>query len=181
MELELLLDFEPMHDALKLLQQWSAMPLLDIGLQREPRLSRRFVQAKRLGLPALSVLVAAASDPVSLASRLKVPRQQQIWLEALIDLRSWLELEVHCQPWSQWSAWDWTQRLEQKRWPPEAVALAVLDNTPFRRPLLRWWGRWRHVSSPLSAGELIARGMCPGPELGNELKRLREQGLRQMR
>ena len=181
MELELLLDHEPSHDALRLMQQWSAMPLLDIGLQREPRLTRRLIQAKRLGLPALSGLVAAASDPVALALRLQIPRQQQIWLEALIDMRRWLELEVQCQPWSHWGALDWTQRLEQKHWPPEAVAFAVLDNTPFRRPLLRWWGRWRHVRSPLSAAELIAQGMCPGPALGNELQRRREQDLRQMR
>jgi len=181
MELELLLDLEPSREALKLLQQWSAMPLFDDGLQREPRLSRRLFQAKRLGLPALSALVAAASDPVSLALRLQVPHRQQIWLEALTDLRCWLELHVQCQPWSQWGALDWTQRLEQKHWPHEAVALAVLDNSPFRRPLLRWWGRWRHVKSPLSARELIAQGICPGPELGNELQRRREQVLRTMR
>ena len=181
MELELLLDLEPAYDALKLLQQWSAMPLLDVGLQNEPRISRRLIQAKRLGLPALSVLVAAASDPVSLAMRLQVPRQQQIWLEALIDLRCWLELEVKPYPWGLWGALDWTQRLEQMGWPPEAVALAVLDSTPFRRPLLHWWGRWRHVRSPWSARELIAQGMSPGPALGDELKRLREQDLRKMR
>ena len=43
MELELLLSREPLHDALTLLKQWSAMPLLDSGLQRDPRLSRRLV------------------------------------------------------------------------------------------------------------------------------------------
>jgi len=181
MELELLLDLEPSQEALKLLQQWSAMPLFDDGLQRELRLSRRLVQAQRLGLPALSALVAAASDPVSLALRLQIPRRQQIWLEAFTDLRCWLELEVQCQPWSQWDAWEWTQRLEQKHWPHEAVALAVLDNSQFRRPLLRWWGRWRHVRSPLSASDLIAQGVRPGLALGNELQRRREQALRKMR
>ena len=82
--------------------------------------------------------------------------------------------------WSGWDALEWTQRLEQQRWSPEAVALAVLDNTSFRRPLLRWWGRWRHVTSPVSARELIAQGMRPGPELGEALRRRRDRVLRQM-
>lgn len=180
MELELLLDREPWHDALQLLQQWSALPLLDEGLQREPRLARRLGQGARLGLPALVVLVAAAMDPLPLAARLQIPRQQQIWLEELIDLRRWLLLELKQQDWSCWGALEWTQHLEEKRWSPEVVALAVLDNTPLRRPLLRWWGRWRHVSSPVCAKELMAQGMRPGPELGDTLRRLREQQLQQM-
>ncbi len=181
MELELLLDREPWYEALMLLQQWSAMPLLDRGLQRDSRLSRRLVQGMRLGLPALVVLVAAASDPVSLASRLQIPRQQQIWLGQLMDCRQWLNDEVSRMDWSSWDAQGWTQHLEQRRWSPEVVALAVLDNTSFRRPLLRWWGRWRHVTSPVSARALIAQGMRPGPELGEALRRRRDEVLRQMR
>ena len=181
MELELLLEREPWHEALTLLKQWTAMPLLDWGLQQDPRLCRRFVQATRFDLPALAVLVAAASDPVSLASRLQIPKQQQIWIEGLVDLRYWLAHELMQQDWTGWGALEWTQCLEKKRWLPEVVALAVLDNTPFRRPLLRWWGRWRHVTSPVCARELIAQGMCPGPDLGHALRRLREQKLQQMR
>ena len=180
MELELLLDREPWQDALKLLQQWIALPLLDGGLQNDPRLARRLVQGLRLGLPALVVLAASASDPVSLSSRLQLPRQQQIWLGDLVNCRQWLEGEVTGELWSGWGALDWTQRLEKQCWSPEVVALAVLDNTSFRRPLLRWWGRWRHVTSPVSAHELIAQGMRPGPELGDALRQRRERVLRQM-
>ena len=181
MELELLLDREPWQDALTLLQQWSAMPLLDIGLQRDQRLCRRLAQGTRLGLPALVVLMAAASDPLSLAARLQIPKQQQIWLQGLIDLRHWLAGEVQLQDWTHWGALQWTQLLEKQRWSAEVVALAVLDNSSFRRPLLRWWGRWQHVSSPVSARELIDQGMRPGPELGKALQTLREQQLRQTR
>ena len=181
MELELLLDREPWDQALKLLQQWSALSVLDRGLQWDSRLHRRLVQGARLGLPALAVLVAAAVDPLSLASRLQIPHQQQIWLGELIACRDWLDSEVSLEAWTGWDAFDWTQRLEQQRWSPEAVALAVLDNTSFRRPLLRWWGRWRHVTSPVSARELMAQGMRPGPALGAALRREREQVLRQMR
>ena len=181
MELELLLDREPWPEALTLLRQWSAMPVLDGGLQRDPRLHRRLVQGMRLGLPAIGVLVAAAADPVSLASRLQLPRQQQHWIDALADCRQWLHQEVSRESWHHWSALDWTQRLEEKRWAPEVVALAVLDNTSFRRPLLRWWGRWRHVAAPVSARELIAQGLQPGPALGAVLRQQRDQLLLQMR
>ena len=180
MELELLLDREPWDQALKLLHQWSAWPVLDGRLQWDSRLHRRLVQGMRLGLPALVVLVAAATDPVSLASRLQIPHQQQIWLGELVQCRQWLDREVHREAWSGWDALDWTKRLEQQHWSPEAVALAVLDNTCFRRPLLRWWGRWRHVTSPVSARELIAQGMRPGPELGEALRQERDRRLRQM-
>ena len=94
--------------------------------------------------------------------------------------RQWLEGEVTGELWRGWGALDWTQRLEKQCWSPEVVALAVLDNTSFRRPLLRWWGRWRHVTSPVSAHELIAQGMRPGPELGDALRQRRERVLRQM-
>ena len=43
----------------------------------------------------------------------------------------------------------------------------------------RWWGRWRHVRSPLTAAELIDAGWSPGPGLGAELSRLRLQRIDQ--
>ncbi|CAI8170341.1 MAG: Uncharacterised protein [Prochlorococcus marinus str. MIT 9215] len=125
--------------------------------------------------------MAAASDPLALSLRLQIPHHQQRWLEALIELRRWIVVEVLPQPWGSWGALEWTRRLEQERWPAEVVALAVVDNLPCRRSLLRWWGRWRHATSPVSANELIAQGTPPGPELGEALCRRREQELRKMR
>ena len=181
MELELLLDREPWAEALGLLRSWSVMPLLDPCLQSDTRLIRRLHQASRLGLPALAVLVAAASDPRELALRLQIPGQQQRWLEALLELRRWIVLDVLPQPWGSWGTLEWTRRLEQDRWPAEVVALAVIDNLPCWRPLLRWWGRWRHVRATESARELIAQGISPGPQLGEALRRSRDQALRSMR
>ncbi|WP_114993667.1 CCA tRNA nucleotidyltransferase [Synechococcus sp. UW179A] len=181
MELELLLDREPWAEALALLQAWSAMPLLDPWLQTEPKLTRRLGWASRLGLPAMAALVAAASDPIALAQRLQMPLQQRRWLEELLELRSWLLQEVFSHSWSDWDALEWTRKIEAGRWSVEAVALAVVDNPPCRRPLLRWWGRWRHVVSPISARELMAEGLRPGPELGEALRQAREQVLATMR
>ena len=129
----------------------------------------------------MAALVAAASDPIALAQRLQMPLQQQRWLEELLELRSWLLDEVLLHSWSDWDVLEWTRKIEACRWSVEAVALAVVDNPPCRRPLLRWWGRWRHVVSPISARELMAEGLRPGPELGEALRQAREQVLAVMR
>ena len=49
------------------------------------------------------------------------------------------------------------------------------------KPLLRWWGRWRHLQAAVTAKDLMARGWQAGPALGKELRRLRWQRLEQLR
>jgi len=181
MELDLLLEREPWPEALALLQAWSAMPLLDPWLQSDSRLIRRLGWASRLGLPAMAALVASASDPIALAQRLQIPLQQQRWLAELLELRSWLLTEASSHSWAEWDVLRWTRSIEAGRWSVDAVALTVLDNPPCWRQLLRWWGRWRHVVSPVSARELMAKGLRPGPELGEALRQGREQVLAGMR
>jgi HEAT repeat protein len=61
-----------------------------------------------------------------------------------------------------------------KQLSPEAVALLVASGTTNWKPLLRWWLRWRHVRSPLTADKLMREeGLRPGPELGERLRQLR--------
>ena len=186
MELELLLSREPWPQALDLLQVWGGLGLLDPGLQSDGRILRRLGQAQRLGLPLLTALVAGAADPIALAARLQLPFQQQRVLQQQQCLLAWLA-EVRDEQVSAWSAVDWTQALERQGWAPEAVAHAVCvlaqksaDSSPWK-PLLRWWGRWRHLQAAVTAKDLMARGWKPGPALGNELRRLRWQRLEQLR
>ena len=182
MELELLFAREPWRQALQLLQAWSGLVLLDPSLQQDPRLLRRLSQAQRLGLPLLTALVAGADDPVALAARLQLPLQQQRQLQQLADLLQWLHAQLD-RDWRIWSAADWSDALEQQGVAPEAVAHAVCllaaDSAAagLWKPLLRWWGRWRHVQAPVTARELLAQGWSAGPELGAELRRLRRQRL----
>ena len=181
MELDLLLEREPWPQALTLLQDWSALPLLDPLLQSEVKLTRRLRRAARLQLPLLSALIAATGDPLALAQRLQIPIQQLRWLEQLQELRHWLEQEVLPQPWRQWGAREWTARLEQANWPAPVVALAAVEAPPCWRPLLRWWGRWRHATASVSAKDLMAQGLQPGPLLGEALRRSRDQVLEGLR
>jgi poly(A) polymerase len=180
MELELLFDQEPWPAALEALQSWGALRLLDPALHADPRLIRSLLRAQRLQLPLLLALVAGAADPLELAARLQLPQQQQRWLQQMQALRAWLPANASEVASAGWTAEEWCDALEQQAWGAEAVALLVSQNPPQRRPLLRWWGRWRHCTSPLTAKDLLAQGWQPGPALGAELQRLRRNGLRAM-
>ncbi len=181
MELELLFDQEPWPAALEALQSWGALRLLDPALHADPRLIRSLLQAQRLQLPLLLALVAGAADPLELAARLQLPQQQQRWLQQMQALRAWLPANASEVASAGWTAEEWCDALEQQAWGAEAVALLVSQNPAQNRPLLRWWGRWRHCTSPLTAKDLLAQGWQPGPALGAELQRLRRQRLRAMR
>ena len=170
MELERLLEREPWPQALDLLEQWQALPLLDAQLQRDPGRTQRLYWARRLGLPLMPALLAGAADPVALAERLQIPGKQQQWLKQCGALCDWL---MDNPPVLQASPSIWSTALEQQGWQPEAVALAVTLRPKQWRQLLRWWGRWRKIQAPQTARELIAAGWQPGPAIGEELRRQR--------
>ena len=170
MELERLLEREPWPQALDLLEQWQALPLLDVQLQRDPGRTQRLHWARRLGLPLMPALLLGAADPVALAERLQIPGKQQQWLKQCGALCDWL---MDNPPVLQASPSIWSTALEQKGWQPEAVALAVTLRPKQWRPLLRWWGRWRGIQAPQTARDLIAAGWQPGPAIGEELRRQR--------
>ena len=182
MELELLFEEDSWSKALAHLQSWRALLLLDPALQQELHLHRRMQRAKRLGLPLLMALIAGASDPTALSARLQLPQKQQRQIEQLQLLLRWLEEELP-EASRNWGPAEWSEALEARHLFPELAAHAVclLASKPLRthlwKPLLRWWGRWRHLQAPLTARELIAQGWHPGPEIGQELQRLRRERL----
>ena len=170
MELERLLEREPWPQALDLLEQWEALPLLDVQLQQDPRRTERLRWARRLGLPLMPALLLGAVEPVEVAQRLQIPGKQQQWLLQCGEIRHWL---VDTPPSLQASPSSWSKALEQQGWLPEAVALAVTLRPQQWKPLLRWWGRWRGIQAPQTARDLIAAGWQPGPAIGEELRRQR--------
>lgn len=177
MELELLVEREPWAEALKVLQQWGALALLDPALQADTQWLRRLRWAARLGLPLLVALVAGARQPLALAARLQLPQRQQRLLAQWLELRRQLgerrqddSLPVLPE--------HWCALLEASGCSPEAVALALACSSGPRRPLLRWLLRWRQVKAELTAADLLAAGMRQGPELGQRLRQLRAERLR---
>ena len=172
MELELLLEREPWPRALAVLQAWGGLALLDPALQADRRWRRRLLWADRLEVPRMVALVAAAHDPLALAERLQLPHRQHQLLAGLQELRRRLALAEEGD-----SPVAWTARLEGHGLPVEAVALALAAGVGPRRPLLRWWLRWRHLGAGITARELMAEGMPAGPALGDRLRWLRAQRL----
>ena len=188
MELELLLEREPWPQALAALQRWGALVLLDSQLQADPTWPRRLRWAQRLGLPLMVALVAGASDPLALAERLQLPHAQHKLLAAWLALRERLAEEgpVGGAPGggAAGDAVSWCNLLEAPGCSADAVALALACSAggvqpwrQWRRPLLRWWWRWRHIQAPLQASDLIAQGLNPGPALGARLRQLRAEVL----
>ena len=176
MELELLLEREPWSAALTVLQEWGGLALLDPGLQDDRCWRRRILWAARLGVPPMVALLAGARDPLAVAERLQLPHRQHRLLTRWLALRSALPARG-----DHLSVPAWCALLEAHGHGPEAVAMALAAGDGPRRPLLRWLLRWRQLRSPLSARELIARGLRPGPALGAELNRLRAECLAQER
>jgi poly(A) polymerase len=177
MELELLLEREPWRRALALLQAWGGFVLLDASLQRDRSWPLRLVRASRLGLPLLPALIAVASDPVALAERLQLPHRQHKLLAQLQVLKHQLATWESLERPTSW----WCERLEAPGLSPEAIALSVAIGLGPRRPLLRWWARWRHVGAPITAVELMAQErLQPGPLLGERLRQLRAERLDQL-
>lgn len=193
MELDLLLEREPWPQALAALQRWGSLVLLDPLLQADPNWPRRLRWAQRLGLPLMVALIAGAADPLALAARLQLPHGQHKLLASWLALRERLALEaasgsVDGQAPSvdrrDFDAAFWCALLEFPGCGPEAVALGLAASAgglqpwrQWRRPLLRWWARWRHIQAPLQASDLIAQGVEPGPALGARLRQLRAEAL----
>ncbi len=174
MELDLLLEREPWEEALTCLQAWGALVLVDPALQADASWRRRLRWARRFGLPLLVALLTGSDAATTVATRLQLPHGQQRLLAQLALLsQAWQGCET-----MPTTALAWSTFLEQPGWSPEAVALALVSGVLPRRPLLRWWCRWRHLASPVAAADLIASGLPPGPALGERLRQLRGERLR---
>ncbi|MFZ0407087.1 MAG: CCA tRNA nucleotidyltransferase [Cyanobium sp.] len=179
MELELLLEREPWPQALAALQRWQALPLIDAELQQDRLLRLRLHWAERFGVPLLPALLLGAAQPLALAERLQLPHRQHRLIAQV------LELDRRLQDWAAqhraadrvWAPSRWCALLEAPGLSAEAVALALAAGLGPRRPLLRWWGRWRHLRAGCSAADLLAAGMVAGPALGERLRQLRAERL----
>jgi len=120
----------------------------------------RTIPAGSFGRPALAALLAGADDPLAVAERLQIPHRQHRLLRQFMALRERL---AAAQDTGGWPPSRWCVLLEAPGGSAEAVALALCWGFRPRRPLMRWWCRWRHIRPGVSAADLIASGLAPGP------------------
>jgi poly(A) polymerase len=180
-ELEVLLVRENWKIALQRLHEWGGFLLLDPLLQADHQWPRRLHWASRWSLPLMAAFIAAAEDPLALAERLQVPHRQHLILQQFLELQRRLACRALNEGAVARTPWQWCQLLEAPGLSPEAVALALACGVGPRRPLLRWWLRWRDLGPACSAQELMDAGVPKGPELGEQLRCSRKTRLEQER
>ena len=73
---------------------------------------------------------------------------------------------------AQMRSFEWRKGVRQRRAMSQREVPMAADEA-HRKPLLRWLLQWHHVKAPITAAELMASGVRPGPELGQRLRRER--------
>ena len=194
-ELELLFSENCWRPALRLLETWRALELIQQGWEALPRRSEAWLQrlgqwgnaidpnwnSEELRLVGLLWLVPHQNNLLAIAKRLQLAHRQQQLLSKSLELQSWLQ-SLNPETTDGWKASDWTFALEEraaKAEPLTALMLLGPRHQHHRRPLLRWLLRWRLIESPISAKELMNQGVSAGPALGTRLKELRAEAINQ--
>ena len=195
MELELLFSESCWRLALKLLEAWSALELIQQGWTGLPHRSEMWLQRfgqwghaitphwspEELRLVGLLWLIPQQKNLLAIAERLQLAHRQQQLLSKSLELQSWLQ-SLNPETTERWEASDWTIALEERGAKTEPVVVLMLlgpNKQEHTRPLLRWLMRWRLIQSPLSAKELINQGLSAGPALGARLQELRAEAINQ--
>ena len=173
MELELLLESKYWMNALKNLQDWEGLKILDWKLQNERRLIEKIFIAKKSNIKPLTALVYESKDPISLAKRLHLDQHQKEIIEGACQLNKYLEnLRVN-DLYKKWSPSKWTIFLEEINTNESSFILEICKENPLKEYLKSWLYNWKNIESPITGDDLIAKGWGPGPEIGKEIRRQR--------
>ena len=196
MELELLFSENCWRQALRLLEAWRALELIQRGWRSITPRSEVWLQrlgqwghaispnwsAEELRLVGLLWLIPHQNNLLAIAERLQLAHRQQQLLSRSLELQSWLQ-SLNPETTDRWKASDWTFALEERGAKAEPLTALMLlgpnHHQHHTRPLLRWLMRWRLIESPVSAKELINQGLSAGPALGTRLKELRAEAINQ--
>ena len=112
MELELLLKSKYWKNALKNLQSWGGLKILDSKLQNDHRLIEKIFIAKKSKIEPLTALVYESKHPISIAERLHLDQQQKEIIKGACQLNKYLkDLEAN-DLYKKWTPSKWTSFLE---------------------------------------------------------------------
>ncbi len=173
MELELLLKSNYWKNALKNLQDWGGLNILDPKLQNDQSLIEKVFIAKKSNIEPLTALVYESKYPISLAQRLHFDKQQKEIIEGACQLKKYLENLTVNDLYKKWPPSKWTSFLEEINANESSFILEICKENPLKEYLISWLTNWKDIESPIKGDDLIAKGWAPGPEIGLELKRQR--------
>ena len=177
MELDLLFKESKWLESIENLSTWGALVLLDDEIQKSNEWKEVLKSANSLNLDLLTALILIAKQPEALASRLELSSYSKRIISEVSDINTFIcqiNSQIDCK---SWKPSRWCKEIESKNWQPISIAYATCLKIPSQRELSNWWRNWRLAKSPISAKQLIEQGWEEGIELGNELKRLRDEFL----
>ena len=173
MELELLLESKDWKNALKNLQAFEGLKIIDSKLQNDQRIVEKIFIAKKSKIEPLTALVYESKDPIYLARRLHLNQQQKEIIEGAYRLNKYLKNITVNNLYKNWSPSKWTKTLEEINANESSFILEICRENPLKEYLKSWLYNWKNIDSPIKGDELIAKGWKPGPEIGIEIKRQR--------
>ena len=173
MELELLFKSKYWKDALKNLQEWDGLNLIDSTLQNDQNLIEKIFIAKKANIEPLTAFVYEAENPLSLSERLKLSQQQKAIIEGAYQLNKFLDDIKASQKYKDWSPSKWTTVLEEMNLNESSFVLEICRKNHFRKYLSSWLYKWKNIKSPIKGDDLIDQGWEKGRALGIEIKRQR--------
>ncbi len=173
MELELLLESKYWKNALKNLQSFGGLKIIDSKLQNDQHLIERISIAKKSNIEPLTALVYESKSPNYLARRLHLDKQQKEIIEGAYRLNKYLKDIKNNHLYKTWSPSKWSTYLEGLNVNESSFILEICRENPLKEYLSYWLFNWKNIKSPITGDDLIAKGWAPGPEIGIEIKRQR--------
>ncbi len=173
MELELLLESQYWKNALKNLQSFGGLKIIDSKLQNDQHLIEKISIAKKSNIEPLTALVYESKSPNYLARRLHLDKQQKEIIEGACRLNKYLKDIKTNHLYKTWSPSKWSTYLEGLNVNESSFILEICRENPLKEYLSYWLFNWKNIKSPITGDDLIAKGWAPGPKIGIEIKRQR--------
>ena len=173
MELELLFKSKDWKIAIKTLQEWGGLKIIDSKLQTNKSLINNIAIAKKSNIEPLTAFVYESENPLYLSERLQLSQQQKEIIKEATQLNIYLKNILDSESYKDWSPSKWTIIFEEINANESSFILEICKKNPLSKYLSSWLYNWKRIESPIKGNDLISQGWDSGPQLGIEIKRQR--------
>tara|TARA_B100000965_G_scaffold56676_1_gene43040 strand:+ start:655 stop:1911 length:1257 start_codon:yes stop_codon:yes gene_type:complete len=173
MELQLLFKSKDWNNALKNLQEWGGLKIIDSKLNNDKSLLEKILIAKQSNIDPLTAFVYEAENPLYLSERLQLSQKEKEIIKGAYQLNKYLNNIKSSQYYKTWSPSKWTTVLEEINANESSFKLEICRGNSLKKYLSSWLYNWKNIESPVKGNDLIAQGWESGKDLGIEIKRQR--------